>query len=311
MPAPNRYLVRFEPKRTPHYFTDVLVIGAGIAGLRAALEIPESLDVLVVSKEQVRESNSAYAQGGIAGVMSPEDAFENHVEDTINAGGGLCDAAIVDKAVHEAPEQIETLIRWGANFDEEGGKIALTREGGHSHRRIVHALGDATMVPKSCGPSERRRSTRKPFRRGRTALRSISPPRRPMRRRHHLRPGQGKILVGEADDPCPGGAGGRVHRETTNPPVATGDGMAAAYRAGAELRDMEFMQLIRPCRASPAPVDSSSAKRFAARGVSPRCRQMNRLRARRRSSARRTRSATSLPRAISRTLNAPSIRMFT
>src|SRR5438445_45618 len=144
MAAAHRFLVQFNPKRTPHLFTDVLVIGAGIAGLRAALEIPAGLDVLVVTKDQVQQSSSSFAQGGIAGVMSPEDRFENHIEDTLTAGGGLCDRAIVEKVVREAPDQINDLIRWDTHFDLEGGQLALTREGGHSHRRIVHALGDAT-----------------------------------------------------------------------------------------------------------------------------------------------------------------------
>src|SRR5712692_2985683 len=144
MPLYPRFLVRFGPKQTPHFFTDILVIGAGIAGLRAALEVPEDLRVLVVTKDQVQQSNSSYAQGGIAGVLSPEDRFENHIEDTLSAGAGLCDRAIVELVVREAPKEINELIRWGTQFDEEGGALALTREGGHSHRRIVHALGDAT-----------------------------------------------------------------------------------------------------------------------------------------------------------------------
>src|SRR5438046_4213946 len=136
---PHRYLVQFSSKRTPHYFTDILVIGAGIAGLRAALEIPDALDVLVVTKDQIQQSNSNYAQGGIAGVLSPEDAFENHIEDTITAGAGLCDRQVVEMVVREAPQQINELVRWGTHFDEEEGQLALTREGGQSHRRIVHA----------------------------------------------------------------------------------------------------------------------------------------------------------------------------
>src|ERR1700731_1858114 len=144
MSSPHRYLLSFQPKHTPHLFTDVLVIGAGIAGLRAALEIPGTLDVLVVTKDKVQQSNSAYAQGGIAGVLSPEDRFENHIEDTLTAGAGLCDRHIVELVVREAPRQIADLIRFGTHFDEEDGQLALTREGGHSHRRIVHALGDAT-----------------------------------------------------------------------------------------------------------------------------------------------------------------------
>src|SRR5688572_6728907 len=142
--TPHRYLVQFNPKQTPHVFTDILIIGAGIAGLRAALALPKNLDVLVVTKDQIQQSNSAFAQGGIAGVLSPEDRFENHIEDTLTAGGGLCDRAIVEMVVREAPDQINDLVQFGTHFDEEHGHLALTREGGHSHRRIVHALGDAT-----------------------------------------------------------------------------------------------------------------------------------------------------------------------
>src|SRR5438270_13240648 len=144
MAFPSRYLAPFAPKQIPHLFTDLLVIGAGIAGLRAALEVPAGLDVLVVTKDAIQQSNSSYAQGGIAGVMAPEDRFENHIEDTLTAGAGLCDRDIVELVVREAPQQITDLIRWGTHCDEEDGQLALTREGGHSHRRIVHALGDAT-----------------------------------------------------------------------------------------------------------------------------------------------------------------------
>src|SRR4051812_25851502 len=139
-----RYLVSFDPRQAYHQFTDVLVIGAGIAGIRAALEVPSDLNVLVLNKDRLDESNSSYAQGGLAGVMSAEDTFQNHIEDTLVAGAGLCDPAVVEMVIREAPQQINDLIRFGVNFDLEGGELALTREGGHSHRRIVHALGDAT-----------------------------------------------------------------------------------------------------------------------------------------------------------------------
>src|SRR5262249_27572872 len=118
--------------------------GGGIAGLRAALEVPASLQVLVVTKDSIQQSNSVFAQGGIAGVMSPEDAFENHIEDTLTAGADLCDRPVVEMVVREAPGQINDLTGWATPLDGEAGKIALTRGGGHSHRRIVHALGDAT-----------------------------------------------------------------------------------------------------------------------------------------------------------------------
>src|SRR5438067_1689835 len=114
--TPPRYLVPFAPKATAHRFTDVLVVGAGIAGLRAALAVPPPLDVLVVTKDRISESNSSYAQGGIAGVLAPEDRFENHVEDTLAAGAGLCDRAVVELVVRDAPKAIHDLIAWGTQF---------------------------------------------------------------------------------------------------------------------------------------------------------------------------------------------------
>ena len=243
MPAPNRYLTSFDARRSLHQFADVLVIGAGIAGLRAALEIPRDLAVLVVTKDRISESNSTYAQGGIAGVRSPEDSFADHAQDTLAAGDGLCDRAVVEMVVREAPAQIDSLIHWGTKFDETNGELALTKEGGHSHRRIVHALGDATGA-------EMMRAV--------IATAKAAP---------HLtlwddtftvdlltdesgacvgavlwKPGVGRVLVRAKQTILAAGGCGMVYRETTNPPVATGDGMAAAYRAGAELRDMEFMQ---------------------------------------------------------------------
>jgi L-aspartate oxidase len=238
----HRYLVQFNPKRTPHLFTDVLVIGAGIAGLRAALEIPASLDVLVVTKDKIQQSNSAYAQGGIAGVMSPEDRFENHIEDTLRAGGGLCHQDIVEKVVREAPDQINDLIKWGTHFDEEDGHLALTREGGHSHRRIVHALGDATGYEVMRAIIERAGQAANVTLWGDTFTLDLLTHEGRCVGAVLNRLGQGLLLVWAKQTILASGGAGMVYRETTNPPVATGDGMAAAYRAGAQLRDMEFMQ---------------------------------------------------------------------
>src|SRR4051794_23884116 len=143
---PRRYLVGFDPRELPHHFTDVLVIGGGIAGLRAALGFGDAHRVLVVTKEEVKESNSHYAQGGIAGVLDPEDQFDNHIADTLAAGKGLCDQAVVEMVVREAPERINELIGWGTHFDHDqtNGRMSLGLEGGHSHARIAHALGDET-----------------------------------------------------------------------------------------------------------------------------------------------------------------------
>src|SRR3954463_5979644 len=139
-----RYLVPFHPKRIPHHFCDVLVIGGGIAGLRAAMQIDPRLSMLVITKDTMEQSNSAYAQGGIASVIDPDDNFASHVEDTLIDGANLCDPEVVEMVVGEAPRHIRELIDWGTNFDTEKGELMLGREGGHSHRRIVHALGDAT-----------------------------------------------------------------------------------------------------------------------------------------------------------------------
>ncbi|NOY43091.1 MAG: L-aspartate oxidase [Planctomycetes bacterium] len=237
-----RYLAAFHPKRIPHQFVDVLIVGGGIAGMRAAMAVDPRMSVLVVTKDQLNESSSTYAQGGIAGVLTPEDRLESHVSDTLIAGAELCDRDVVEMVVREAPGHIHQLIDWGTVFDREEGELTLGREGGHSHNRIVHALGDAT---------------------GKEIMRAMI-----QRARHELgaqiwqdtftidlltHEGQcrgalvwnkyhGRTYVwAKQTILCTGGAG-QLYRETTNPPVATGDGHAIAYRAGAELLDMEFMQ---------------------------------------------------------------------
>ena len=238
----NRYLVPFDARTTLHRFTDVLVIGAGIAGLRAALEVPPDLGVMVVTKDRVTESNSSYAQGGIAGVLSAEDTFENHVEDTLVAGDGLCDRAVVDLVVREAPAQIEKLIEWGTKFDLENGSLALTREGGHSHRRIVHALGDSTGFEVMRAIIATARTAPNVTLWDDTFTVDLLTHDGACCGAVVSRTGLGKVLIWANQVVLASGGCGMVYRETTNPPVATGDGMAAAYRAGAQLRDMEFMQ---------------------------------------------------------------------
>lgn len=239
----DRYLVPFDARDTFHRFTDILVIGAGIAGLRAALEVPPDLGVLVVTKDRVTESNSSYAQGGIAGVLSPEDTFGNHVEDTLTAGDGLCDRAVVEMVVREAPAEIERLVSWGTKFDlATDGALALTREGGHSHRRIVHALGDATgfEVMRAIIAEARTRPNVTLW--DDTFTLDLLTHEGASVGAVVQHPPVGKLLIRAKQVVLASGGCGMVYRETTNPPVATGDGMAAAYRAGAELRDMEFMQ---------------------------------------------------------------------
>jgi len=237
-----RYLATFQPKQVPHFFTDVLVVGSGLAGLRAALEVDPKLSVLVVTKAELQLSNSAYAQGGIAAVLGADDCFDDHVADTLIAGGVLCDQEVVRHVIEEAPRRIFELIEWGTKFDQEGSRLALTREGGHRRNRVVHADGDAT---------------------GREVMRALA---QRVQQTPHVgvwentftidlltHAGQccgalvwnrqhGKTLIWAKQTILATGGAGQIYRETTNPEVATGDGLALAYRAGAEVRDLEFMQ---------------------------------------------------------------------
>ena len=124
--------------------SDFIVVGSGIAGLRAAVALAEAGRVVVLTKDQVTESNTEYAQGGIAVVLSDDDAIELHYQDTIDAGAGLCDPDAVAILVEQGPRYITELIEHGAEFDREDGHLAFTREAAHSRSRILHARGDAT-----------------------------------------------------------------------------------------------------------------------------------------------------------------------
>jgi L-aspartate oxidase len=237
-----RYLVPFHPKRVAHHFADVLIVGGGLAGLRAALAVDPRLRVLVVTKDSLLQSNSNYAQGGIAGVLDPEDRFENHIADTLKAGGDLCDREVVDLVVREAPERIGELMSWGATFDQEAGSLALGREGGHSHDRIVHALGDSTGREVMRAVLDHLQGLSNVSTWQDTFTLDLLTHEGACRGALVWNAQHGKTLVwAKQTILCTGGAG-QIYRETTNPPVATGDGHALAFRAGAKLRDMEFMQ---------------------------------------------------------------------
>jgi L-aspartate oxidase len=237
-----RYLVPLEPKRCGNYFTDVLIIGGGLAGLRAAHEIDPSLQTLVLTKDKLEESNSVYAQGGIASVWDPEDRFDNHVQDTLIAGGDLCDTKVVELVVREAPERVAELIQWGTRFDQNGNQLALGREGGHSHQRIIHALGDATgkeIMRAMIEHTHQRKNveiSEETF-----TLDLLTHEGRCCGAVASIRGGKPVLIWAKETILCTGGCG-QVFRESTNPRVATGDGHAIAFRAGAIMRDMEFMQ---------------------------------------------------------------------
>lgn len=238
----SRYLAAFHPKKVAHHFTDLLILGGGLAGLRAALAADPQMSMVAVTKTSFAQSSSQWAQGGIAGVLDPEDCFENHIEDTLRAGGSLCDQEVVDLVVREAPEQIQQLIRWGTHFDEENGQLALGREGGHSHHRVVHALGDATGREVMRAIIERIQQLPNLTTWEQTFTLDLLTHEGNCCGAVVWHPKRGTNLIwAKQTILCTGGAG-QLYRETTNPLVATADGHAMAYRAGAELRDLEFMQ---------------------------------------------------------------------
>ena len=223
--------------------TDYLIIGSGVAGLFFALEAAEYGSVALVTKKERRESNTNYAQGGIAAVILREDSIEQHRQDTLNAGAGLCNPEIVELAVREGPKVVQALIDIGTRFTgQQTGQLSLGREGGHSQSRVVHAE-DFT---------------------GREVVRAlvaaVDKHQRIQLYDHHL-----ALDLDVAEGRCNGcwaldrktgnvmefaapmtllasGGGGQIYQHTTNPAVATGDGIAMAYRAGCGVANLEFIQ---------------------------------------------------------------------
>jgi L-aspartate oxidase len=244
----RRYLVSFSARQVPHIFTDVLIIGAGAAGLRAAIEAAAAGDVIVLSKGSPEESNTYYAQGGLASVLAEDDTIEAHVADTLSAGAGLADEATVRDCLAAVPEHIRQLQDWAMPFDAEGGQIELGREGGHTANRILHAQGDATGLALLETLSAQVAS-REAIKRFDTcfALDLLTEPAggdEPQRCVGALtfHPRYGMQIIRARQVILAGGGAGMLWRETSNPPVSTGDAIAMAFRAGADLADLELMQ---------------------------------------------------------------------
>ncbi len=226
-----------------HITTDFLIIGGGVAGLRAALELARNGDVLVVTKDAPTESSSEYAQGGVAVVLSDEDEISIHLEDTLRAGDGLCLRKAVSTLVEEGPTRIREMILWGAEFDKEGAKLAFTQEAAHSKRRILHAQGDSTGKELMRVLINKVRATSAVSKLDFAFSRDLIIEQGRCVGAVVCQQKLKKILIVSARAVllATGGAG-QLYERTTNPAVATGDGMAMAWRAGAALVDMEFVQ---------------------------------------------------------------------
>ena len=239
-----RGLLAADLPRMPAEEVDILVVGSGVAGLSAALAVPAGRTVLLATKDRLGHSATRYAQGGIAAVLDlVTDSVAEHVADTLAAGAGLCDPVAVESLVAEGAQAIADLRARGVRFDREGpaGELARTREGGHSRSRVVHAGGDATGAELERALTEAVRAD--------PAVRSLE---------HAFlvdlltadgrvtgallwSGGRPRVVRSHAVVLASGGAG-QLYADTTNPPLSTGDGLAAALRAGAVLADLEFVQ---------------------------------------------------------------------
>ncbi len=222
---------------------DFLVVGAGVAGMRAAITLAEQGTVLVVAKDTIEESSTEYAQGGIAVALSDDDNFSLHLQDTLLAGDGLCYEPAVQALVQEGPSRIEELLNWGANFDKENGQFLMAREGAHSRSRVLHAGGDSTGREIARALYEKAASSKKLSFQSFAAVTDLlmhegqvtGAVAYDQRTRRRIDVHARAVLL------ATGGAG-QLFSNTTNPTVATGDGIGIAYRVGAEVADVEFIQ---------------------------------------------------------------------
>ncbi len=242
--------------------TDVLVLGSGIGGLMLALKAAEHADVLVLTKKRADDGSTNWAQGGIAAVFGSDDRFTHHERDTLRSGAGLCDPDVVRTVVREAPERVQELAALGVPFDAGAAGFALGREGGHSHRRIVHATDFTGQAIEQALLARVRAHPRIELREDRIGVDLILDSR--MRRRTAGRRERcwGAYLMDRASRRIEAvtaratvlatGGCGKVYRYTTNPDVATGDGLAMAFRAGCSVESLEFMQFHPTCLYHPA-----------------------------------------------------------
>jgi L-aspartate oxidase len=253
----RRYLLGFNTDECAQHTCDVLVVGSGIAGLVAALDASKTRTVSLITKARLTEANTWYAQGGIAGAVGEADSVDLHLADTLVVGAGLCDEDVVRAVVGEAPQALTELQATGMHFDlAEGGQVALAREGGHSLPRVLHS-GDATgaAVQEALTRAVRASEHVEVFEQRFLVDLLTSGERCVGAFVIDAETGEREVFWAGAIVLATGGAG-QAFRVTTNPLIATGDGLAAAWRAGAEVADLEFVQF------HPTALDHEAAPRF-------------------------------------------------
>ena len=254
--------------------TDVLIIGSGIAGLFAAIKISEFADVIMVTKKDKAESNTNYAQGGIASVIDQTDSFEKHIKDTLIAGAGLCNYSAVELMVNEGPGRINELIDLGTHFTETNGKLDLVREGGHSMPRIVHARDltgkeiERALITMANSKNnieviENTLAIDLITEHNIPVLRNSPLDKRNCWGAYVLDGNQGRVVtINSKVTVLATGGLGQVYQHTTNPMIATGDGFAMAFRAGARVGNMEFIQFHPTSFYSPVKSNTASKTSF-------------------------------------------------
>jgi L-aspartate oxidase len=243
----RRYLIPFRTGLLPQIFCDSLVLGSGVAGLRAAIGAAQSGQVIVCAKDSLDLTNTAWAQGGVAAVLQSDDTIEAHIKDTMTAGAGLCDHDAVEMICQQGPRRIQEIIDWGMRFDrDEEGSLRVGREGGHNASRIYHAGGDATGIElqRTLIHESKEHDNIRLFDHCFVIdlLTHSNEPGSPVLGAITWHPKYGLQVIWARTTILAMGGAGQVFRETSNPRVATADGIALAYRAGAELADMEFIQ---------------------------------------------------------------------
>ncbi|MES9913273.1 MAG: L-aspartate oxidase, partial [Candidatus Sedimenticola sp. 4PFRAG1] len=238
--------------RKDHEF-DVLIIGSGAAGLSLALRLPEQLNIAVIAKRELHEGNTYYAQGGISAVLDKDDSVDSHATDTLNAGAGLCDESTVRLVVEKGPENIQWLLDQGVAFTEDEprrGGFHLTREGGHSHRRVVHAADATGMEMENTLEARIRRKSNVTLFEHHNAVDLITSEKQENRCLGcyilDMESGHVETFLSKFTVLATGGAS-KVYLYTSNPDVATGDGIAMAWRAGCRVANMEFIQFHPTC----------------------------------------------------------------